>query len=99
MHEVLGIVVLIIGTLTAVYLATGYRMNAGEERDERAIRIDQTAAERTILLIQILVMLEIVYVRFITGDRTSVAYHALLSVALMATLGYLGVKYYYSRVM
>ncbi|WP_167909481.1 DUF2178 domain-containing protein [Thermococcus sp. Bubb.Bath] len=85
--------------MTALYIAAGYRRNAGEDRDERTIRIDQAAAEKTILLIQTLVVVEILYVRFITGDRESPAYHALLLIALVATLGYLCVKYYYSRVM
>lgn len=99
MQELLGIIVLIIGLFTTLYLATGYRRNVGEEKDERGILIDCRAAEKTILLIQALVVLEIIYVRFIVGDRTSPAYHAILFIALLATLGYLAVRYYYSRVM
>jgi|GEM_PF-2302337 len=99
MREFLGIIVLIIGTLTTLYLATGYRRNVGEERDERGILIDCKAAEKTVLLIQALAVLEILYIRFIVGDRTSPAYHGILSIALVATLGYLAVRYYYSRVM
>ena len=71
MQELLGIIVLIIGIFTTLYLATGYRRNVGEEKDERGILIDCRAAEKTILLIQALVVLEIIYLRFIVGDRTS----------------------------
>lgn len=99
MRELLGIIVLVIGIFTTLYLATGYRRNVGEEKDERSVLIDCRAAEKTILLVQALVVLEIIYVRFIVGDRTSAAYHAILSIALLATLGYLAVRYYYSRVM
>jgi len=73
MRELLGIIVLIIGTLTTLYLATGYRRNVGEERDERGILIDCKAAKKTVLLNQALAVLEILYIRFIVGDSTSPA--------------------------
>ena len=93
-----ALVGVVLGLALGFSLPALYRRNVGRG-DERAELIEEKAALRVLIQVQIVSGLGMIYSSLIAGEAGTVSFKILSLTFFIATFGHILAKLYYSRVM